>query len=421
MSSLVLLSVIAGTGVLAQLVRRAGRASVDSAWLAPTLRALADDPGAAAEMLTERVATGIGASHVEWWRRGDDGVWESRLGRIVDDDARALDAWAAAAAVWQRSGAGGEKGTEAAVAALARTGAQLVVPVRSGRCPLGLLAVGGRCDGRAYAAREVDDVEVLAHHLALLGEREETAARLAETRRMLQQATSLSAVGTLAAELAHEIRNPLTAVQTFLQLLPERLDDPEVAVDLRTVASSELQRVARLLDELLGMARTSIASFATTDLELVVDQVVRLLRVSAGKKDVTLERRGDALPLGVADAPRLKQALMNLVLNAIQASPAGTTVRVETRALREGAGGPGIEVVVGDDGPGVAPDERERIFEPFVTTKANGTGLGLPVTRQIVADHGGTIAVETGPAGGATFRVRLPLVLPSAERRDRAA
>jgi signal transduction histidine kinase len=241
---------------------------------------------------------------------------------------------------------------------------------------------------------------------------------LDESRRMLRQATSLSTVGTLAAELAHEIRNPLVAVQTFLQLLPDRLDDPEVTIDLRGVALTELQRVARLLNELLGMARASVASFAATDLEAVVEEVVRLLQMSAHKKDVTLARTGDPLPIGVADASRLKQALVNLLLNAIQASPAGTTVVVTTRTRVDTAGHPVVEVAIQDEGPGIPEEQRETIFNPFVTTKANGTGLGLSVTRQIVAEHGGSISAERVVGSGAMFVVRLPLTAPAVEISD---
>jgi signal transduction histidine kinase len=244
------------------------------------------------------------------------------------------------------------------------------------------------------------------------------ASKLDESQRMLQQATRLSTVGTLAAELAHEIRNPLVAVQTFLQILPERLDDPEVTVDLRGVALTELQRVARLLNELLGMARASVATFAATDLEALVDQVVRFLQVSARKKDVAVERVGEPLPTGAADASRLKQALVNLVLNAIQASPAGKTVTVATRNTVDAAGRPVVEMTISDEGPGIPEEERESIFQPFFTTKDNGTGLGLPVTRQIVADHGGSIVVAGEVGRGAAFVIRLPLTAPATERGE---
>lgn len=422
MTVLLLIVVASVAGLAWWLARQRVEPQASAYWLAPALRAIADAEDAAAirAVLSGEVAAAVDASHVEWWQRDAAGAYVSRFGSVDAATAPALEAWVVAGEPWRSDGAPGASSDEALRELLA-TGARLVVPIRRGERALGLLAVGGRSTGRGYDDRDVGDLEVLAHHLALRAEREESAAQLAEAHRMLQQATRLSTVGTLAAELAHEIRNPLVAVQTFLQILPERLDDPEVTVELRGVALTELQRVARLLNELLGMARASVATFTATDLELVVEQVVRILQVSARKKEVVLERRGDALPVGAADASRLKQALVNLVLNAVQASPAGTTVFVETRAIADADGAPAVEIVVRDQGSGIPADVRDRIFHPFFTTKEHGTGLGLPVTRQIVADHGGSIDVANGPDGGAVFIVRMPLVLPAAERRDRAA
>jgi signal transduction histidine kinase len=325
-----------------------------------------------------------------------------------------------AGATWRRAAEGRAAPSSDAGRVLSAMGAELAIALAYHAQPAGVLTIGARRNGRAYDARDVADLEALADHLVLVAEHLKTTAMLEESRRMLQQATRLSTVGTLAAELAHEIRNPLVAVQTFLQILPERLDDPEVTVDLRGVALTELQRVARLLNELLGMARASVATFTPTDLEGVVEQVVRLLQVSARKKEVVLERMGDRLPTGAADASRLKQALVNLVLNAIQASPPGHTVWVTTSNGVDAAGRAVVEISIRDEGPGIPADERDTIFHPFFTTKDNGTGLGLPVTKQIVADHGGTIAVAGTPGEGATFVVRLPLAHPPMERRDAA-
>lgn len=417
---------IALLACVAAVVRRAvaarpGRAP-GHAWLPDALRALAgaEETRVIAETLARALATGVDAAHVAWWRREEDGAYRSDLGRIAGADAALLDRWITDGSPWQRATAGAEHPAPAVARLLADTGGTLVVPLAMAAKPLGLLALGPRRDGRPYRDEDVTAVDALGRHLALVGERVQTAALLDESRRMLQQATRLSTVGTLAAELAHEIRNPLVAVQTFLQILPERLDDPEVTVDLRGVALTELQRVARLLNELLGMARASVATFAATDLETLVEQVVRFLQVSARKKDVVLERHGDRLPSGAADASRLKQALVNLVLNAIQASPAGTTVVVTTLTGVE-AGRPFIEIGVRDEGPGIPVDQRDAVFHPFFTTKDNGTGLGLPVTRQIIADHGGTIRIEGAPGEGARFVVRIPLTTPVSEHRDQAA
>jgi signal transduction histidine kinase len=408
-------------GVTAQLgLARAGRPRRFECrdWFPGALRALttAGEPREIAALLTRHLQIGIDASCVEWWQRDEGGAYRSQQGGISGVPASVLDEWIVAAGTWRRHVPGSV--TADATRVLSETGAELVVPLRVKECVIGFLAIGARRDRRPYDDQDVTCLEALAGHLALVADRVQIASRLDESRRMLHQATRLSTVGTLAVELAHEIRNPLVAVQTFLQILPERLDDPEVTGELRRVALTELQRVARLLNELLGMARASLITFAATDLEAVVEQVVRLLQVSAREKEVGIERTGDPLPPGTADASRLKQAIVNLLLNAIQASPAGKTVTVTTRTSLDAAGHTVVEVAINDEGPGIPEEDRETIFHPFFTTKENGTGLGLPVTRQIVVDHGGSITVEGAVGRGATFVIRLPLTVPSSERRD---
>ncbi|MEO6028739.1 MAG: HAMP domain-containing sensor histidine kinase [Candidatus Binatia bacterium] len=400
---------------------RQGDAQPDDAqpdqWLAGAIVALAGahDRDELTAVMAHHLEAGADAVRVEWWRRNDDGSYRSPRGRRAGCEAVALDLWVASGPTWQRhetSTAGPD-----AQRVLTDLEADLIVPLRAQDHPLGFLVLGARPERGAYAEDELVRLRAFADHFGLVAERVHLASKLDESQRMLQQATRLSTVGTLAAELAHEIRNPLVAVQTFLQLLPERLDDPEVTIELRGVALTELQRVARLLNELLGMARASVATFAATDLETLVDEVVRFLQVSARKKDVVLERVGDPLPSGAADASRLKQALVNLVLNAIQASPDGETVTVATRTVVDDGGRQIVELAIHDRGPGIPEDQRESVFNPFFTTKDNGTGLGLPVTRQIIADHGGSIVVEGTNGPGATFIIRLPLT-PPAERQD---
>jgi signal transduction histidine kinase len=426
MRMLILIALFAGVGAVVTVavgrLRGGWRGRADHGeWLAGAIVALAGarDEDELAAILERHLDAGAGASHVEWWRRDDDGSYRSRRAPSAASDAGVLDLWVASDAPWQRGVA--PAAAPDAERVLAAHRADLIVPLRAHDQPLGFVALGARRDQRPYGHADLVHLRAFADHFGLVAERVRLASKLDESQRMLQQATRLSTVGTLAAELAHEIRNPLVAVQTFLQLLPERLDDPEVTIDLRGVALTELQRVARLLNELLGMARASVATFADTDLEMLVEQVVRFLQVSARKKDVVLERVGDPLPSGAADASRLKQALVNLVLNAIQASPDGKTVTVATRTGVDVGGRPTVEIAIRDQGPGIPEDQRESIFHPFVTTKDNGTGLGLPVTRQIVADHGGSILVEGAAGHGATFVIRLPLITRPADRSDPAA
>ena len=418
MRIVILMALLSGFAFVGLVYVGTRRSSGRRDWLPGAMRSLAAarEPHDVVVVLKRHLEIGLDTTRVEWWQRDETGVYRSPSGDITGADASILDQWVLRGVAWRSDDDASVDAAELDV--LRATASELVVPLRAGGRAVGLLGIGARSDRRRYRDPEVAAVAALADHLAVVADRVQLAAALDESRRMLQQATRLSTVGTLAAELAHEIRNPLVAVQTFLQILPERLDDPEVTGDLRAVALTELQRVARLLNELLGMARASVATFAATDLEAVVEQVVRLLQVSARKKDVTLVRTGEPLPTGAADASRLKQALVNLVLNAIQASPAGTTVTVTTAQIRDG-GRPRVEVAIRDQGPGIPVEERESIFHPFFTTKDNGTGLGLPVTRQIISDHGGSLAVEGATGEGATFVIRLPLKAPPAERRDK--
>lgn len=381
------------------------------------------DVRALAYALGGRLREVIDVEDVGLWLRDDGGGRYRQIGgmaarvgarEVAGDDAVALDAWIAGDDAPPRFVAGAAESDRVAHA-LARMGGHLGFPLASKSGPLGVLVIGRPRAGTHALHEHLELLAVLADQVAVVAENarlyEELMAsnlKLSESRQMLQRASRLTTVGTLAAGLAHEIRNPLAAVQTFLQILPDRTDDPEIMTDFRNVALGEVQRVSKLVTEMLTMARPPAAHFERTALEDVVEQVVRLVRVQAERQRVELRRTGDALPEGYADAPRLKQALLNVVLNAIEASTPGTEVVVGTRTLDDD-GRRLVEVAVSDHGPGVPPERRELIFQPFATTKDGGTGLGLAVTRQIVTDHGGRIRVESAEGTGATFVLQVPV------------
>lgn len=228
------------------------------------------------------------------------------------------------------------------------------------------------------------------------------------TRRM-QRAEKLAAVGTLAAGLSHEIKNPLNAAALQLTVLERRLrrlpappgDD---IFEPLALVQGEIKRLAGFLDEFLQFARPRELAHESLDLGQMVRHVLDLLRPQAAAAQVTLEAAIAPLPTLSADGPRVQQAIMNLVLNALQATPAGGWVRVEA-TVADGH----IVLSVEDSGPGVPPEVRNRIFEPFFTTKDSGTGLGLPLVHSIVHQHGGSIALESAEARGARFVIRLPI------------
>jgi signal transduction histidine kinase len=339
-----------------------------------------------------------------------------RAPAIVAAEAHALDDWISGARSGPRLVRVSPAGDDGVETTLRRMGARVCFPLWTETGALGVLVLGARVAGQPFLPDHLELLTVLANQVAVVAENvrlhealNASNLKLSESREMLQRASRLSTVGTLAAGLVHEIRNPLAAVQTFLQILPERLTDPEITTDFREVALNEVRRVSTLVGELLNVARAQTVKFERTRLDHVVDQVIRLLRVAAERRQIELRRSGNPLPEAEADPARLTQALLNLVLNAIEASAPGTAVTIDTQVRVDEAGRTTAAFAVHDRGPGVPLDRREQIFQPFATTKASGTGLGLAVTRQIVADHGGRIDVDSEDGAGATFTVSVPL------------
>jgi signal transduction histidine kinase len=235
------------------------------------------------------------------------------------------------------------------------------------------------------------------------------AQRTAENR--LIQAAKLAAVGEMAAGIAHELNNPLTSVTGFTELaLTEIPQDTETHKDLEMVLQEAL-RARSVVRRLLDFARQSESTRARASLNEVVDDVVALSRHLIHTSGVELKLDLEVnLPWAVVDVNQMKQVLLNLVHNALQAMPNGGEMKIMTESVAR-SNRDWVVVSVMDTGIGISPAEQARIFEPFYTTKGNhgGTGLGLSVTYGIVTDHGGQIDVESQPGKGSKFTVWLPL------------
>jgi signal transduction histidine kinase len=228
---------------------------------------------------------------------------------------------------------------------------------------------------------------------------------LRETQAQLIQAAKLAAIGEMAAQVAHEINNPLTSVLGFASLLVEQLPpDSSLHADAGLIMT-EASRARDIVRDLLDFSRQRPFFPQTTDLNGVLHQAVGLVRLQ-GVMAVTIDEQYEAdLPAIEVDPARMKQVFLNIINNAVQAMPGGGFLAVRTRASADE-----VTVAFADTGPGIAPEHRERIFEPFFTTKSevNGTGLGLAVSVGIVRQHGGTIDVVSEPGKGSTFTIRLP-------------
>ena len=223
----------------------------------------------------------------------------------------------------------------------------------------------------------------------------------------------LATMGSLLAEVAHEIRNPLVSVKTFLHLLPDHLDDPDFQGEFRSVVLEELQRMERLLDTLLEHARPATNRVAsetahdTADLERVFSSLLSLLKQRAAERNIKLSTEIDLATDDIAiDEDALRQILLNLMLNALEAAPFSS--RVTLRAQRFDTK---VEFSVEDQGAGVSESMRNRLFEPFFSTHDDRAGgLGLAITKKLIEGAGGSIHIETGSDGGARFCVSLPRI-----------
>ena len=219
----------------------------------------------------------------------------------------------------------------------------------------------------------------------------------------------LQFIRAVSAGMAHEIRNPLVAIRTFAELAPSRLDDPEFRDSFIQVAQSEIGRLEDLVSHFMTLAKPPRVVSEPVDLRRLADGVVQAVSARAHAQGIRVRIDiPDDIPSPYGDEPRLYQALMNLLLNALDATPDGGRVSVRA-SLERGTDERGSLVAfsVWNSGSYIAPDERERVFEPFFTSKATGTGLGLAICHTIVDEHGGTMTIESDPDTGTSFVIRL--------------
>ncbi len=230
----------------------------------------------------------------------------------------------------------------------------------------------------------------------------------------------MAVVGTFASGLAHEVRNPLNSIALQLSVLERRVAPLPAPVagqmkQLVGVIREEVKRLDNLVGDFLQFSRSNRVQYRPASLDAIVDEVTRLLRPEARATGVTLrrERIGEPPPDVRVDPEKMKQVVINLVQNAIEAMPDGGTVEVAT-GLVDGR----ALLVVKDTGPGLP--EGLDVFQLFVTTKARGTGLGLSIAQQIVLEHGGEIVATSEPGAGAVFTVSLKVERPDAAAGDEA-
>ena len=295
---------------------------------------------------------------------------------------------------------------------LARLRLDLCVPMIHVNRLTGILLLGG--DRKEWNASRIDVemLDLLASQASLAFENAALYRAQSERLDRLHRAERLAAVGQLAAGLAHEIRNPLTAIRSTMQYLLQEFDPGEPRHELVEELLSEVDRINGTVGGLLSLSRTGELRLAEIDLLDPLSASVHLVQARADEQGVVLEPSFGREPLPVlADAGQLKQVFLNLLLNALQAMPEGG--RITLAAEQWGPppnGGRWGQVRIADTGPGIPAEELRKVFDPFFTTKRDGTGLGLAICHGIVEQHQGEIRLESEIGRGTTALVRLPLV-----------
>jgi two-component system, NtrC family, sensor kinase len=228
--------------------------------------------------------------------------------------------------------------------------------------------------------------------------------QLEESQRALVQAEKVAIAGRMTASIAHEINNPLQSVQNCLHLAGRRELSSSDRQEYLEMAETELDRLMQIVQRMLDYFRPGVIDRKTVDFNSLLERVLKLLEKQIENRRVIVRTSLEAsLPPVLIVKDQIQQVLLNLVLNALEAMPVGGTLRVETAArnLR-------IECTIEDSGPGVPVDRRRTIFEPFVSSKEGGTGLGLAVSYGIIAAHGGSLDLVSGQGTGACFLISLP-------------
>jgi signal transduction histidine kinase len=285
---------------------------------------------------------------------------------------------------------------------------RLICPLKANNQLCGVIFLGEREDENAYQSKDLEILSILLDNAALAIENitysEERTAHL----KHIIQTDRLAIVGQLAAGAAHEIRNPLTSIKSAIQYVQDDVGDPKKQKIIRS-ALSEVNRINEILTGLLSFSRQNDPVKQAFDLSSMIDQTLQLIRNTHIKKQIEFVTQLGESPLPVvADRDQLKQVIMNIILNSVDAIPEDSgIIRIETQlSMIEGI--THYIIIVTDNGTGIDEKQLEKIFDPFYTTKETGTGLGLSISYGIIHRHGGNIEIRNSPDGGAQVEIQLP-------------
>jgi len=291
---------------------------------------------------------------------------------------------------------------------------QRVMPIQGSGVLAGLLLVvdqnDGQDEGEVCLLLLAQYLSILLANIQIREEMKEMRVHYEDIIVQKETAEKLASLGTIAAGLAHEIKNPLVSIKTLAQLLPERFDDPEFRNHFANIAINEVDRIGSIVSDLLDFAKSSEPKIESFDMARVIGDTLLMLFPQLTPKGIIVKKRfAEGLPLIRGDHSQLKQVLLNLLINSMEAMPHGGKITVDVFKDEDVIHGNRLIVRVMDTGTGVREEDKIHLFEPFFTTKGGGTGLGLSICRKITEKHNGEITIESVHNQGTTVTLTLPL------------
>lgn len=295
---------------------------------------------------------------------------------------------------------------------LTNVGAVLVIPGLIERHLVGFLALGPKRSDESYSSDDLHAFSTLANEAAMAIENAISYEELLKVNEQLKAAAErlllqerLAAAGQFAMGMAHEVKNPLSAIKTFAQYLPEKYADPAFRQKFFRIVQAEIDRINTLVKELSDFAKPAPLQPQPTRLSSLVEDTLALFSNQCMQQGVEVQASFQENGLTIqADPQQLKQVILNLILNSLEAMPQGGRLEVMTRATVKH-----LILKVTDTGSGIDPAHLREIWDPFFTTKERGMGLGLAIVKGVVERHGGVITISSTPGKGTTFELALPL------------
>jgi signal transduction histidine kinase len=284
---------------------------------------------------------------------------------------------------------------------------EVCIPLMARDELIGIINLGHKRSGEMYSHEDLDLLDQFAAQASVALENARLYQEMQQTQMLMRRTDRLASLGSLTANLAHEIRNPLVTLKTFLDLFPQRYKDKEFRGEFLKLTSSELDRITMLVTDLLSFARPPKPDVKKGDINQVVEDVIHLVAVEAKKRNITINTNLQKIRQALLDMDQMKQVFLNIFLNAFDAMKKRGMISVTSRDIRKN-GVAYVQVEISDNGKGIPEKMLEHIFDPFFTTKKKGGGLGLSISHQIVQEHNGIIEVESRAKKGTTFLVTIP-------------